>query len=389
MSRDNKLLAFALMWWGFGEGLFLYIEPLYLRELGADPVGIGAALSLAAVALGATHIPAGFLADHFGRKPLFLAGWGLGVLATLLMFLAPNLPLFVLALMLYSFTGFVISPIYGYAAEARGQQSVQRAITLVSAGFWAGTIFSPALGGWIGQTFGLRYVFGVACAAFVVSTLTVLLLRAQPKTPAPPGQARYAALLRNRRFTGFLALMLAGLLAIQIGMPFMPNFAEDVRRMDVGVIGVLGSVSSVGIVMANVVLGQRMPRRGFLIAQGLMALSMLLLLGVASWPGLAAAYFLRAGWFLAHNMGAAQVGRIVAPSESGLAFGLFETVTALALILGPLAAGPLYERSAMLPFQVSLGLIALTMPLIGWLAPREAEAEPLPVSGESVPSGDQ
>ena len=56
----------------------------------------------------------------------------------------------------------------------------------------------------------------------------------------------------------------------------------------------------------------------------------------------------------------------------GLAYGIAEAVMALALIFGPLAAGLLYARMPSLPFQVSLGLLVLTAPLMWWLAPRPA-----------------
>src|SRR5438270_13556415 len=112
MSRDNQLLAFSLACWGLGEGLFIYIEPLYLRQLGADPVAIGSILASAAAAVGLGHIPAGYLADRFGRKPVLLAGWGVGLLSVLVVFLARDLVLFPAAPVALTCTGFVIESIY-------------------------------------------------------------------------------------------------------------------------------------------------------------------------------------------------------------------------------------------------------------------------------------
>jgi predicted MFS family arabinose efflux permease len=370
MSRDNRLMVFALFFWGMGEGLFIYIQPLYLRELGADPVDIGSILAAAALAAGLAHIPAGLLADRFGRKPVLLAAWLLGLLTTLIMYAARDLRVFAPALIAYTFTGFVLAPLYAYVSAARGEQSVQRALTLVSAGFWAGTIVSPALGGVIARATEPRMVFGVAAVAFGLSTLAVLLVRPQPREHRTPGQSRYGALFRNRRFLGFLALMLAALTAMQIGLPFMPNFVVEARGFDVGLVGLLGSANSIGTVTFNLLLGQRLPRRGFMLAQGLLAGSLLLLLVSATQPWLFAAYFLRAGWFLAHNMAAAQVGRVVSAAESGLAFGFMETVSAAATVIGPRVAGELYARGPALPFQVSLALILLTVPLVWLFAPR-------------------
>src|SRR5689334_4385613 len=140
MTRDNRLLALSLFTWGLGEGLFIYIQSLYLRELGADPQAIGGILAAVAAAAGLAHILAGMLTDRFGRKPVLLAGWLLGLGSAALMFLARDLQWFVIGLVAYGFTGFIVSPLYAYAAAARGPQSMQRAISLVSASFWAGTI---------------------------------------------------------------------------------------------------------------------------------------------------------------------------------------------------------------------------------------------------------
>jgi len=370
MSRDNRLLVFALFMWGMGEGLFIYIQPLYLRDLGADPVAIGSILAAAGLAAGLAHIPAGLLADRFGRKPVLLAAWLLGLLTTLVMFVARDLRLFAPALIAYTFTGFVLSPLYSYVSAARERQSVQRAITLVSAGFWAGTIVSPALGGYIARAFEPRMVFAAAAAAFAFSTLAVLLIRHQPPDPRTPGQSRYGALFRNRRFIGFVTLMLAALLAMQIGLPFMPNFVVEARGFDVGLVGLLGSANSLGTVTFNLLLGQRLPRRAFLLAQAMLALGLILFLATTTRNWLFAVYFLRAGWFLAHNMAAAQVGRVVSTAESGLAFGIMETASASATVLGPLIAGELYARAFALPFQVSVILILLTLPLVWLFAPR-------------------
>jgi DHA1 family multidrug resistance protein-like MFS transporter len=370
MTRDNRLIAFALFAWGLGEGLFIYIEPLYLRELGADPVAIGSILAAAALAAGLAHVPAGLLADRFGRKPVMLAGWGLGLAAAVVMFLARDLRLFVPALIAYTFTGFVIAPINAYVAAARGSQSIQRALTLVSAGFWGGTILSPGLGGMIARATEVRVVFGAAALAFACSTLAILLIRPQPRSAPPPGQSRYGSLFRNRRFLGFLGLVFSALLAMQLGMPFAPNFVVEVRGFDVGLVGLLGSANSLGTVTLNLLLGQRLPRRAFMFAQVCLALSLALLLVTTGRNWLFVVYFLRSGWFLARNMAAAQVGRVVAPAESGLAFGLTETVSALATILGPLVAGLLYQQNPALPFQVSIGLIALSLPFVWRFAPR-------------------
>jgi len=385
MTRDNRLLALALACWGLGEGMFIYIEPLYLRQLGADPVVIGSILAIAAAAAGLAHIPAGYLADRYGRKPVLLAGWAVGLGAVLLMFLAQDLWLFAAGLVAYTFTGFVIAPIYAYAAVARGSQSMQRALTLVSAGFYAGNIISPALGSLITQISSLRMVFGAASLAFVVSTVLTFLLRPQAIEALPASGGRYTALFRNRRFLGFLLLMLAAATAMQVGLPLMPNFVVEVRGYDAALVGLLGSANSLGVVALSLAFGHRAPRRGYMLAQACLALSLLLLLVTTSPAWLFVAYFLRAGFALAHTLAAAQVGRVVSAAESGLALGMIETVSSAATIIGPLAAGLLYARAPAAPFITSLVLILLTLPLVWRFAPRRDAHTPQP-AGVAAPT---
>jgi predicted MFS family arabinose efflux permease len=68
MSRDLRLLAFSLFLWGVGEGLFIYLQPIYLTELGADPLQVGFVLSLVGAAMTVTHIPADPGTGSGGRR---------------------------------------------------------------------------------------------------------------------------------------------------------------------------------------------------------------------------------------------------------------------------------------------------------------------------------
>src|SRR3990170_3458144 len=110
MSLNLILVAVSMLAWGLGEGMFFYFQPIYLQQLGADPIKIGAILGAFGLMMTISHIPAGYLADRLGRKPLMLAAWILGVLATWIMALANALPLFVVGLLVYGATMFVLSP---------------------------------------------------------------------------------------------------------------------------------------------------------------------------------------------------------------------------------------------------------------------------------------
>jgi len=75
MIRDLILVSLSLMIWGIGEGMFLFFQPLYLQQLGADPILIGTIIGMVGIAMTISHLPAGYLADRIGRRPLILAAW--------------------------------------------------------------------------------------------------------------------------------------------------------------------------------------------------------------------------------------------------------------------------------------------------------------------------
>jgi MFS family permease len=191
MNRDLIIVAISLATWGIGEGLFFFFQPLYLEELGANPVQIGDILSIVSIAMAVAHLPAGFLADRLGRRPMMIAAWLVGTFSTCIMALA-GLPLFVVGSAAYGLTSFVVGPMYSYVTAARGRWSVSRALTTISATYNVGAVLGPLLGGWLSSQAGLRTNFFVAAGFFVLSSILILFI-----------PSRLAARARCTNRTGF------------------------------------------------------------------------------------------------------------------------------------------------------------------------------------------
>src|SRR5512143_2542714 len=162
MSRDIKLVTLALFLWGSGDGLFLYIMPLYMQQLGATPQEVGAVLGLAAFLTACSFIPGGLLADRFDAKKVMIGGWLLGAVASLWMGLAPTWQIFVPGILLYNVSAYSIPAINTYIAEASGQTPLEHTITVTFAGYAAGSIVSPFIGGRLSATLGTASLFIIA-----------------------------------------------------------------------------------------------------------------------------------------------------------------------------------------------------------------------------------
>jgi MFS family permease len=374
---DLVLLSLSLLTWGFGEGMFLYFQPIYMQQLGANTMTIATVFSLFGFAMMVAHIPAGYLSDRIGRKPLLLVSWVTGMAAAWVMAAARSLPVFVVGALLYGLTAFVSSPLNSYVTAGRGRLSPGRAMTLVSAAYNLGAVLGPVTGGWIGEHYGLRSVYMVSACVFIVSTIVLFFLRGQPveahDTAAPP-----ARLWENPRFVGFLGLIFVVVFVLYLPQPLAPKFLQNERGLSLESIGLLGSIGSLGNTVLALTLGQLAARTGYLLGQVLVAAFCVLIWQGSGLPWYALGYFLLGGFRSVRALTFAQIRPLIHPAQMGLAYGVAETFSSLALVLAPLLAGVLYTRDPVLVYPVAIGLVAVTLVLTGLFAPREQAKEEAP-----------
>jgi MFS family permease len=360
VSRDLILLAISLMTWGVGEGMFFIFQPLYLQKLGANPVIIGAILGGAGIAMTVAHIPAGYLADRIGRRPLLWAAWIMGTLATWLMALAPTLPVFVIAMMFYSLTAFVSSPMSSYITAARGRLNVGRAITMISAFYNMGAILGPWLGGRVGERFGLKTIYLLAGCSFIFSTIILLFIKSQPIEKHDIEDKRNGVLIDRRFATYLLVIFLAGF-AMYLAQPLSSNYLQNQQHLTLDSIGILGSISSLGIVILNLGLGSLKARTGYVLGQISVGIFTLILWRCTGFPWFCIGYFLIGGYRLARSLATAQTRYLVPQTRMGLAYGITETVGASAVILASPIAGYLYEINPSLMYVAGFCLIIISI----------------------------
>ena len=358
MNRSLLYLSGALFTWGIGEGMFILFQPIYLQQLGADPIQIGAILGGFGAVMTMAHIPAGYLSDRIGRRPMLVAAWGIGIVATLVMGLANDLIIFIIGMGIYGFTAFVISPLDSYVTAARGHWSVARAITLISLTFNAGAVLGPITGGWIGDHFGLRTVYFISTGVFIISTIIMIFLPPQPRDPRDPENPP-PSLFANKRYLGLLAILFAVAFATYVPQPLTPNFLRNQHSLSLSVIGQLGSIGSLGNAILNLLLGQLSARTGFILGQvGVAAFAFILWRG-SGFGWFALGYFLLGGFRVLRGLGVAQVRPYVHESQMGLAYGIAETVGSATVLLAPPLAGYLYQQDPSLMYPVGLVLIAI------------------------------
>jgi DHA1 family tetracycline resistance protein-like MFS transporter len=369
MSRDLILLGISLMTWGVGEAMFFIFQPLYLQQLGANPVGIGVIFGAAGIAMTVAHIPAGHLADRIGRRPLLRVSWVLGAIATWMMALAPSLTFFVFGMLVYNLTAFVSSPLSSYITAARGNLSVGRALTMISALYNVGAVIGPWLGGQVGERYGLKTIYVIAGSLFIVSLLVLLFIKPQPVEVRDANESANGRFL-NRRFVTYLAVIFMAGFSMYLAQPLSSNYLQNQQHLSLDLIGILGSISGLGIVVLNLGLGNLKAHIGYILGQFAVALFTIILWRETSFAWFCVGYFLIGGYRFARSLATAQTRSLVHQSRMGLAYGITETVGSSAIILAPPVAGFLYEINPPLMYVVGFCLIILSIGISARFIPR-------------------
>jgi len=360
LNRNLIFIALSLLTWGFGEGLFFNFQPIYLKELGSDEQQIGLILGAFGAAMAITHIPAGRLADRLGRRPLLIYAWVTGLVSTIIMAAARELPLFVVGMIGYGLTAFVSSPLGSYVTAARGEIPVRTALAMTTATFNMGMVLGPWVGGIVSTLYDLRTVYFVAVGAFTLSLVCILFIKSQPIDSHDP-DAPPIDLTQNRPLLSFFAMLALSIFAMYLAQPLTANFIRFERGLLLDQVGIVFAIGALGNAVLALSLSLINPRTGFILAQFFVGGFALLIWQTASLPWILLGYFLLGGFRAARPLAMAQARELVHNSQMGLTYGMMETIYAAVAIITPPLAGFLYKIDPAASYPIALVLIAVSV----------------------------
>ncbi len=369
-----------------GFGLIIPVQSYYAESFGARPALItliGASYS----AMQFIFMPFwGRLSDRIGRRPVVLISVAISALGFLLFGLADQLWILFAARMLAGFGNANIGAAQAIIADSTGPQDRAKGMGMIGMAFGLGFIIGPAVGGVLGQ-------FGLAVPAFTAAGLAAVnwvsayrLLPetrklGEPGTYAQRGEARgrVLGLPQIKRLmvislvitTGF-ALM-EQVLALFVEHYWVPEAlvpataAAGHKRAAMLTTWVLLSVGLSMAVVQGGLIGRLARRYGEvrLVQVG----SAMIIVGLILHP---LAGEMRSFSMLVVNAVLLAVGsgmttpsitgllsRVAGADQQGTALGLGQSASALGRVLGPAAAGVLFEHGARWPFWTGAGLVAV------------------------------
>ena len=358
-QKNLFLIACSFFLWGIGEGLFFYFQPIYLEQLGAEPLVIGTIFGLNGLVMTLVQTPAGHLCDRLGNRTVMIISWTIGTLATCIMAFSSSLIGFAIGWILYG-ASVINAATSGYITNVRGKMSVGRALTLVSAMYHLGAFIGPVVGGQIGERFGLYLIYRISVVFFIFSSLIILITRSEA-TPSTQHEEPRGNLLKIKPFVVLLVISFITIFSGYLAEPFTPNYLQDYHSLSLTEIGKLGSIGSLGNAIVALIFGGIAPFAGILLGHGFLLVYSTLIWRGSNMIWFAIGFFLRGGYRIFQAMYLSVARELFSASEMGFAYGLMATANSLAIILAPPTAGYLYEISPGLIYIVSIILLIVTL----------------------------
>lgn len=321
-NRDLKLILTCNVIGSFGDGLYSYLLPVYMREtLGADPVQIGILYAVTNLFAALTLLLAGKLADRYDRKKIMIAGWLAWLPAPLIFSFARDWLQMLPGMVMWGF--WLGSPTTtAYVITAADKQKLTLTFTTISAGWSMGYIFSPAVGGYLSGTMGMQFVFYLAFIFYALASLTLLFIRSQRASQSTQQTSEertsFFKLLRTGKLLRLSVFFASIMFVLMMFRPFVAQFLADVYRYGDFEIGIFGSVAFLSSAVLGVLLGRLgdRSRKSYALALSMIlcSLSLVPLLLFANFYILIAAFFIAGGSYITWSLMSAIVGPLAPES---------------------------------------------------------------------------
>jgi MFS family permease len=367
-----------------GFGIVMPVLPFYAKQFGASATVLGLLMMSYAAAQFVFAQLWGRLSDRIGRRPVLLmtvAGTALSLLA---LGLAPSLPWIFAARVFGGAFAANISVASAYITDVTAEEERTRWMGLLGACFGIGFLLGPAIGGGLAP-------FGYAVPLLVAAGLaTANWVHAWWSLQEPPRHAiddvavatgRIAPLrdpLVRRLCTanGVFSVAVAQLETV-FAFFMMDRFGYDAQHVAAVLVGMallMGGVQGGGMKA----LAARFSERGLAIGGSLtLGLAFVLMPEMHSVAWLIAPLALSAlGRAVLQPSLLSMTSFAATPRERGAVMGAFQASASLARVVGPVAAGLLYDVAQPAPFWFA-GTLLVATALLAQGLPRRAQDSPL------------
>lgn len=359
--------------------------PVMRDDLGIDATGAGLIVSLFFGGRLVANLPAALLVDRRGARLTTLAGALVLGVGSAMAAVAADEALLLPARALQG-AGVAFLATAGLLSVLRAMPGGGSAMTAFNVSAGLGGSFGLLAGGYLTGAFGWRAIFWQC--VLLAAVLVVASLAARPRPTAPADQADRAAPadpgpgapLASPRAIGGLAANLLVYLNYAIWVVALPLYAAtrfDASASDIGrLLLVLNTIHILGAFPARQVIRRFGPLRSFGIGMASVAVGMIAMILAPNPWALFVPMALYALGEIAGNSGAGEM-LLRLGGGGGRAVGMVRVTSDVGMVVGPVVAGVLVDRSGVTAPFVALSALSLVAAAIA-LAPGRGRAAAMP-----------
>jgi MFS family permease len=359
-----------------GVSIISPVLPQYALSFSIPLALVGWAISAFALARLVTDIPAGLLADRFGRKRTMILGLVLIILSSIGAGMADTYAWLIFARVV----GGIGSALYMIAAttwvaQVSAGKSRGRYMSLYTGLVFAGTAFGPTIGGYTAARFGLNAPF-FAWAALGLAGLIATIPLKETAERAKIHVKDILSVLSNRPFMLVNCAVLAMFfLRVGVRSTLVPLYAYLNLGLSVDRIGILLTVAAIATAASTFLsgwlsdrVGRKRPVMACLFLSGIVILFIPSQGSLASLMGIMALYGLATG--LQGSM-AAWPADVAPKGKLGISMGVYREMGDIGMVLGPITATYVADYTGeptvtFMPFLVPALLVFLVGVLMIW-----------------------
>lgn len=345
-----------------GVGLIVPLTPYIVERFSTT----GTAVALLTMCYSAAQFVAtpilGVLSDRCGRRPVLLASVFGSAIGYVLFATAGTLPMLYLARIIDGVTGGNISTAQAYIADVTPAKDRAKAYGLVGAAFGLGFLLGPAFSSLL-SVHGLMTPVWVAAGLSLVTFLLIVFFL--PETLPPEARRTEPIRVRDLNPAGVIVqTMRIPTVAAMLAAVFAAAFAHAELRSSLGILlrdkfdyteihtgRVFTYIGFVAVIVQGGLVRRVSPRIGdrrsvlFGMPLAILGYALIPLAPATHWAWLIGVLTLMGlGAGLASPSLTGILSRSAPAGQEGQVMGASQSISALALVVGPLVAGPLYDH---------------------------------------------